>query len=416
MLGFRYLSDEKLQGLSYYKYSCIETNPLTIYFFQPWWRTVVQVVPLWVAPNLLTLVGFLFHFSIFLLFSFYDYSFFATGSSLAGRIPVWVWLYSAVAHFTGHTLDGIDGKQARRTKSSSPLGELFDHGLDSVVCVFIPLILYSVVGRGQWGCSPAEGYWTAMVFMFGFYLSHWEKYITGTVYLPWVYDTGELVIPIVYFITGAFGVELWQFSLMPGLTCSDAFRYGIYVGAVFSVFSTAYNIFLFFKSSANYAEDYSTTSISNTILGTSPSSSTSEGAAGGRNSNRSFVQLYLPLLPMCLLVLVFSIWGMYSPSDVLEKDPRAFMLTIGMVFSNIACRLMISQMAGYTPDYINYLLCPVVLAMGISFALPQYELVILYGLLVAVLLAHLHYGCSVVYELCCHYNIYAFSLSKPPPH
>ena len=36
------------------------------------------------------------------------------------------------------------------------------------------------------------------------------------------------VIPLVYFITGTFGVELWQFSLLPGLTCSDAFRYGIY--------------------------------------------------------------------------------------------------------------------------------------------------------------------------------------------
>lgn len=142
------------------------------------------------------------------------------------------------------------------------------------------------------------------------------------------------------------------------------------VGAVFSVFGTAYNIYLFFKSSAkydnclyiihvlvymymsthkyrytlysslslsyfSYAEDYSTTSISNTILNTSSNSSTSD-PAGGRNSNRSFVQLYLPLLPMFLLILVFSVWGMYSPSDVLEKDPRAFMLTIGMVFSNIA--------------------------------------------------------------------------------
>ena len=40
-------------------------------------------------------------------------------------IPWWVWLYSGVFHFIAHTLDGIDGKQARRTKSSSPLGILF---------------------------------------------------------------------------------------------------------------------------------------------------------------------------------------------------------------------------------------------------------------------------------------------------
>jgi hypothetical protein len=27
-----------------------------------------------------------------------------------------------------YTFDAVDGKQARRTNSSSPLGELFDHG------------------------------------------------------------------------------------------------------------------------------------------------------------------------------------------------------------------------------------------------------------------------------------------------
>jgi phosphatidylglycerophosphate synthase len=34
--------------------------------------------------------------------------------------------------FIYQTLDAIDGKQARRTKSNSPLGELFDHGCDGV--------------------------------------------------------------------------------------------------------------------------------------------------------------------------------------------------------------------------------------------------------------------------------------------
>ena len=33
---------------------------------------------------------------------------------------VCIWMYTA--------LDAIDGKQARRTGTSSPLGELFDHG------------------------------------------------------------------------------------------------------------------------------------------------------------------------------------------------------------------------------------------------------------------------------------------------
>ena len=34
--------------------------------------------------------------------------------------------------FIYQSLDAIDGKQARRTKQATPLGELFDHGCDSV--------------------------------------------------------------------------------------------------------------------------------------------------------------------------------------------------------------------------------------------------------------------------------------------
>ena len=29
-------------------------------------------------------------------------------------------------------MDNMDGKQARKTKTSSPLGMIFDHGLDAV--------------------------------------------------------------------------------------------------------------------------------------------------------------------------------------------------------------------------------------------------------------------------------------------
>jgi phosphatidylglycerophosphate synthase len=39
-----------------------------------------------------------------------------------------MWIYS--------TLDAVDGKQARKTKSSSPLGQLFDHGCDSFSTTF----------------------------------------------------------------------------------------------------------------------------------------------------------------------------------------------------------------------------------------------------------------------------------------
>jgi phosphatidylglycerophosphate synthase len=46
--------------------------------------------------------------------------------------PRWAALMCAAGIFIYQTLDAIDGKQARRTNSSSPLGELFDHGCDSL--------------------------------------------------------------------------------------------------------------------------------------------------------------------------------------------------------------------------------------------------------------------------------------------
>ena len=45
--------------------------------------------------------------------------------------------------FIYQSLDAIDGKQARRTNSNSPLGELFDHGCDALstgLQIFITLL------------------------------------------------------------------------------------------------------------------------------------------------------------------------------------------------------------------------------------------------------------------------------------
>ena len=73
-------------------------------------------------------------------------------------------------------------------------GELFDHGLDSWSAVLIPLCLMSAFGRGQpWGGSVYDAYIPCLAVLAGFYLSHWEKYITGVLYLPWLYDIIWLV-------------------------------------------------------------------------------------------------------------------------------------------------------------------------------------------------------------------------------
>ncbi|MFM7852058.1 MAG: CDP-alcohol phosphatidyltransferase family protein [Flammeovirgaceae bacterium] len=56
-------------------------------------------------------------------------------------MPSYCFYFLAIAVWTYSTLDAIDGKQARRTKSSSPLGQLFDHGCDSFSTTFFVLAL-----------------------------------------------------------------------------------------------------------------------------------------------------------------------------------------------------------------------------------------------------------------------------------
>lgn len=63
--------------------------------------------------------------------------------TLTQDIPSWTFYFMAFAIFAYQTLDATDGKQARRTKSSSPLGQLFDHGCDSFIMQFF------IIGAAQ---------------------------------------------------------------------------------------------------------------------------------------------------------------------------------------------------------------------------------------------------------------------------
>ena len=87
----------------------------------------------------------------------------------------------------------MDGKQARRTKSSSALGELFDHGVDSWACFLFPVCIFSVLSRDNYGFSPMAMHLLLWAVYISFIDSHWEKYNTKVLFLPWSYDISMLV-------------------------------------------------------------------------------------------------------------------------------------------------------------------------------------------------------------------------------
>lgn len=56
--------------------------------------------------------------------------------------PGWCYALGAVSIFFYQTMDAVDGKQARRTGASSPLGQLFDHGCDAITTTTMTSIFF----------------------------------------------------------------------------------------------------------------------------------------------------------------------------------------------------------------------------------------------------------------------------------
>ncbi|CAH6786891.1 Selenoi [Phodopus roborovskii] len=42
MAGYEYVSPEQLAGFDKYKYSALDTNPLSLYIMHPFWNTIVK--------------------------------------------------------------------------------------------------------------------------------------------------------------------------------------------------------------------------------------------------------------------------------------------------------------------------------------------------------------------------------------
>lgn len=90
----------------------------------------MKYIPLNWAPNTITVLGFVIHVIANMLLIVQE-----RGQKV---IPLTLLVFGILV-FTYYTLDNIDGKQARRTKNSTPLGMCMDHGCDALGVSFITL-------------------------------------------------------------------------------------------------------------------------------------------------------------------------------------------------------------------------------------------------------------------------------------
>ncbi|KAK5131417.1 hypothetical protein LTR08_000953 [Meristemomyces frigidus] len=195
------ISDNALQHFKTYKYSSIDKSPLSYYVLRHYWNACVEFLPLWLAPNMVTLLGFFFVLGNVGLLELTD-------PDLQGPKHSVVYFSYAFGVWAYSTLDNIDGKQARRTGTSSGLGELFDHGIDSLNCTLASLLEVSAMGLGP----TRLGALTALIPTLPMFFSTWETYHTHTLFLGYFNGPTEglLIASTIMVLSGIFGPQIWH--------------------------------------------------------------------------------------------------------------------------------------------------------------------------------------------------------------
>ncbi|GAB1312190.1 Phosphotransferase [Madurella fahalii] len=217
-----YIRQEYLPNLRQYKYSGVDHSLTSRYILKPFYTNVViKCFPMSMAPNLITLTGFMFVVANFLTLLWYN-------PTLDQDCPPWVYYSWAAGLFLYQTFDAVDGTQARRTHQSGPLGELFDHGVDALNTSLEVLIFAGCQNMGQGWKTVA----TLFASLLTFYVQTWDEYHTKTLTLGIVNGPveGILVLVGVYALTGYLGGgSFWQQGMLATLGIPQALPGGLRV-------------------------------------------------------------------------------------------------------------------------------------------------------------------------------------------
>lgn len=140
MYPFREFKLGELKNIMAYKYKSIDNSISQKYFLTPMFRFIQKFVPVWITPNQITMIGFVSMLISLIITFVFDKNLNSHPRFLpfANMILLIIYLIS----------DGIDGIHARATGQCSPLGQLLDHGVDSIACFIISLTIGSSLSFG----------------------------------------------------------------------------------------------------------------------------------------------------------------------------------------------------------------------------------------------------------------------------
>ena len=150
---YYYLSDSAAERLPHYQYRGADLSLLYKYVLSPFAAWCVDnLTPTWVAPNAITFFGLTWMMLAYCVIWYWCPGLYEANTDIATApeehysVPAAIFLLNGFAMLIYQTLDNMDGKQARKTGTSSPLGLLFDHGCDA---------LNLILGSANWIAAMA---------------------------------------------------------------------------------------------------------------------------------------------------------------------------------------------------------------------------------------------------------------------
>ncbi|TYH23224.1 hypothetical protein ES288_A04G192300v1 [Gossypium darwinii] len=384
-----YIGSHGVQALKRYKYSGVDHSYLAKYVLQPFWSRFVNFFPLWMPPNMITLTGFMFLVTSAVLG--YVYS-----PHLDSPPPRWVHFAHGLLLFLYQTFDAVDGKQARRTNSSSPLGELFDHGCDALACAFETMAFGSTAMCGR------DSFWFWVISAVPFYGATWEHYFTNTLILPVVNGPTEglALIYVMHFLTGFLGAQWWVgqfgrsipiFSWVPFLNEIPTYRVVLYIMIAFAVIPTV---------GCNIQNVHKVI-----------------------QARKGSMLLALAMLyPFVVLMGGVLIWDYLSPSDIMGNYPHLVILGTGLAFGFLVGRMILAHLCDEpkglkTNMCMSLLYLPLAIANALTARLNDGvplvdDFWVLLGYCIFTGSLYLHFATSVIHEITTALGIYCFRITR----
>jgi len=226
---------------------------------------------------------------------------------LEGNPPTWVYFSCGIALFVYQTLDNLDGKQARRTKTSSPIGELLDHGCDSLVLPFL-----SISNSYILGLSPTYSLINFVGAVIPFFFAHWEEYYVDELILGMFSGPTEGLMGVVllYIITFFAGPTFWYTEVHIG-----DYTFLIYQFLAFGFLSSALT---------NFASGF---------------------LNGLKHANRKKISFFQHFQHWFSFISAFICWSIWvgTSYEYYEKHYHLFLMSFGFVFSYITCSMIVQR-------------------------------------------------------------------------